>query len=137
MIKKYKKITDEYTTYTMVEPDYQDGGARATELCTINGETYVHIPDDVVLHQQPRQIIVEDTTLTDELKAEIKAASPHVRLINSRVVGMIRDKYTFDDELKMHREFVQNGSTPETRAYITHVAECRTWGQEQKTLIGL
>ena len=137
MIKKYKKVNDEFTTYGMLEPDYKDGDARITELCAIDGDTYVHIPEVFILPIQPDQITLEDVTLTDELKAEIKAASPHIKLINKRVVAQIRGKYTFDDELKMHREYVQNGSTPETQAYIDHVETCRAWGQARKTLIGL
>lgn len=137
MIKKYTKLTDQHTTYTAIEPDYQEGDPRITELCTLDGETYLHIPDDVILPTQPDQITLVDVTLDGDLLAIIKKASPHVRLINERVVAKIREKYTANDELKMHREYVQDGSTPGTQAYIAYVAECRAWGATQKALIGL
>jgi len=139
MILKYQKATDEYTTYALVEPDHVDGAPRATELCVIGDETYAHIPDDMVLPQQPANLEVgmETIVLTDELRAELKALSPHVRLINTRVVEKIREKYTTDDELKMHREFAQNGSTPTTQAYMDHVAASRVWGVAEKAKIGL
>lgn len=139
MILKYQKITDSFTTHTLLEPDYQEGDIRITELCTIGEDTYVYVPEDIALPEQAFNIDVsmESITLTDELKAEIKAVSHHVQLINTRVVEKIREKYTGDDELKMHREFVQKGSTPETQAYIDHVAACRAWGSDEKTKIGL
>ena len=85
MILKYQKIfvahDDRHsTTITLVEPDYNDGDPRMTELCTIGDDTYVHVPDDIVLPEQPFNIDVgiAPTTLTAELKAELKALSPHV-----------------------------------------------------------
>ena len=66
---------------------------RITELCTIDGVTYVSVPDGITLPEQPEQITVEEVALTDELKAAIRVASPHVQLIDERVVMKIREKY--------------------------------------------
>ena len=139
MILKYQKHITTYTTYALIEPDYNDDDERCTELCTIGDNTYVHVPDSVVLPEQPFEIEVtmETIILSDELIAEIKALSPHVRLINQRVVAMIRDKYSATDELKIYREYVEYGRTETTEAYLTHVAAARAWGQEQKSAIGL
>jgi hypothetical protein len=139
MIIKYQKTIDDNTTHTLIEPDYQEGDPRVTELCTIGNETLVHIPDGVVLPEQSFDIEVtmEAVVLTGELKNEIKSLSPHVILINARVVDKIRAKYTQNDEMKMHREYVEAGGTDETAAYIEHVASCRAWGKSEKEKIGL
>lgn len=100
MILKYQKITDNFTTHTLREPDYQDGDPRITELCTIGNDTYVFIPESVVLPEQPFNIDVslEQVTLSDELKAEIKALSPHVQLSYKRLQERIRSRYSIEDE---------------------------------------
>ena len=104
-IQKYQKITDRFTTYCLVEPDYNllETEDRITELCTIDGVTYVSVPDSITLPEQPEQITVEEVELTDELKESIKSASPHVQLINDRVVAKIREVYSLNDEIKMIR----------------------------------
>ncbi len=139
MILKYQKIIDDFTTHTLVEPDYKESDPRITELYTIGDVTFVHIPDGLVLPEQPfnLEVTMEEVTLTDELRAEIKALSPHVALINTRVVEKIRAKYSQDDEMKMHREYVEAGETEQTAAYIKHVADCRAWGRIEKAKIGL
>jgi hypothetical protein len=128
-IYKYQKRTDAHTTHCLAEPDYgREGEERITELCTIDGETYVSVPDSITLPPQPQQITVEAVALTEELDAAIKAASPHVALINERVVTRIRDRYSINDEIKMHRI----GPSPETEAYNDWVEECRAWGRAEK-----
>ena len=129
MIIKYKKVQDEYTTYTLVQPDYKEDDPRITELCTIGEDTYINVPDGVKLPEQPKQVIIEPITLTDELRAEIKAVSPHVKLINARVVEKIRAKYTPDDEFKMLRT--------KDEEYLVYVDKCTTWGTIEKNKIGL
>ena len=103
MIIKYKKIKEVFdirhsTTHTLREPDYKENDLRCTELCTIDGYTYVHVPDTVTLPDQSDKILVESVTLTAELKAEIKALSPHVQLSYSRLQDRIRTKYSIEDE---------------------------------------
>jgi len=103
MIIKYKKIKEQFdtrhsTTHTLREPDYNDGDPRCTELCTIGDDTYVHVPDAITLPDQPEQITVGSVILPDDLKAEIKALSPHVRLSYARLQDRIRTKYSIEDE---------------------------------------
>ena len=78
MIKLYKfrKILDQYTTHSFV--NNSDEETKATELCTIGDDTYISVPDEMTIPDQPECINLEEVTLTDELKASIKAASPHV-----------------------------------------------------------
>jgi len=134
-IYKYQKIVDDYTTHCLVEPDYNllETEDRITELCTIDGVTYVSVPDSITLPAQPEQITVEEVVLTDELKAAIKAASPHVQLINDRVVSKIREVYSLNDEIKM----IRLSPSAESTAYNEYVEACREWGRVAKANLGL
>ncbi len=134
-IYKYQKIVDDYTTYCLVEPDYNplETEDRITELCTIDGVTYVSVPDSITLPEQPEEITVEEVELTDELKESIKSASPHVQLINDRVVAKIREVYSLNDEIKM----IRLSPSAESTAYNEYVEACREWGRVAKANLGL
>ena len=134
-IYKYQKITDQFTTYCLVEPDYNllDTDTRITELCTIDGVTYVSVPDSITLPEQPEQITVEEVELTEELKAAIKSESPHVQLINDRVVSKIREVCSLNDEIKM----IRLSPSEESTAYNEYVEACREWGRVAKANLGL
>lgn len=135
IIYKYQKISDAYTTYLLTEPDY-DGlglGDRITELCTIDGVTYISVPDGITLPEQPEQITVEEVALTDELKAAIRLASPHVQLIDERVVMKIREKYSVNDEIKL----IRLGASDDFTAYNDYVEMCRAWGAAAKARLGV
>lgn len=95
--------------------------------------TYVAVPDGVVLPLQPVEIMVVTVTLTDELREQIKATSPHVSLINRRVVEMIREKYSADDEIKI----MSLPLSTESAAYSAYVRSCREWGATEKARLGL
>jgi hypothetical protein len=134
-IYKYQKVQDAYTTHCLVEPDYNllETEDRITELCTIDGITYVSVPDSIILPAQPEQITVEEVVLTDELKAAIKSESPHVQLINERVVAKIREIYSLNDEIKM----IRLSPSEESAAYNEYVESCRDWGRVAKANLGL
>lgn len=134
-IYKYRKVTDAYTTHFLVESDYgREGEERITELCTIEGDTYVSVPDAITLPPQPEEIVIEAVELTEDLAVAIRAASPHVGLINERVVTRIRERYSVNDEIKMLRI----GPSPETETYNDHVEASRAWGRAEKAkLLGL
>lgn len=134
-IYKYQKAQDAYTTHCLVEPDYNllETEDRITELCTIDGVTYVSVPDSITLPEQPEQITVEEVVLTDELKAAIKAESPHVQLINERVVAKIRERYSLNDEIKM----IRLSPSEESTAYDEYVEVCRDWGKTEKARLGV
>lgn len=132
MIYAYTKHITQVHTVEMVFP--MSGTDRiGTELATVDGITYVHIPDSETLPEQPSEITVSEVTLTGALKAEISAASPHVQLINQRVKEMIAQQYAIEDEIKLIR------TSPSTAfdEYNTFVEACRQWGRDQKTFIGL
>jgi len=105
MIIKYKKVQDEYTTHTLLEPDYKDSDVRCTELCTLDDFTYVNVPVGVTLPTQPANIqaSVTQVVLTDELKKKKKKLSPHIQLSYARLQERIRSKYSQEDEVYFTR----------------------------------
>ena len=144
-IYKYRKIIGQYTTFCLVEPDYnlleRDDpameGVRITELCTLDDWTYASVPDAIALPPQPEVIASTlapvDLSEQPELKAAIIEASPNCRSIRGRVVDKIRERYSINDEFKMLRI----GPSPETEAYNDYVEACRAWGRSEKEKLGL
>lgn len=120
----------------------------STELCTIDGVTYVSVPDDD-LPEQAAQIsasIVNPVTLTTELREAIKAASPHCALIHERMEAKIRDKYSLSDEQYFSRiasgaalglYTFETGEAEAIQAFGAYVESVRQWGREQRALLGL
>ena len=53
--------------------------------------------------------------------------------INRRVVEMIREQYTVDDEIKLLR----TAPSAEFELWNAYVEDCREWGRQQKTALGL
>jgi len=126
-IYKYKKITDKYTTYTIVEPDYNimdNESKRVVELCTINGDTYISVPDDLTLPEQPKQITLEPVIITSELKEQIEKASPHMQLIKKRIKNKIAEKYSIEDELKIIRNKINGTDVDKYTEYNSYVESC-------------
>lgn len=136
-IYSYQKYTDSITTKEILLPF--DKSARqfvGTELATINNVTYVSIPGGENLPTNQMQEIassIKEVTLSDELRAAIKRASPHVGLINSRVKEKIAEKYSISDEVKL----IRTAPSQEYDSYNLYVEECRAWGREEKAKLGL
>lgn len=76
---------------------------------------------------------LEAVTLTDALRDTIKAASPHVRLINERVRVAIAERYSYADEIKLLR----TAPSAELTAYNAYAEDCRAWGRSEKKKLGL
>ncbi len=147
-IYSYTKVSTPYTTIQMALPDNQglDDALRCTELCTLDGVTYVAVPDEVVLPDQPAEISASVVTLTDALRDQIKAASVHVALIAERMVDKIRAKYTPEDEMYFARISIgaltgqytfETGEQAAVTAYGAHVEGVRQWGRTEKAKLGL
>ena len=125
IISYEKKVTRE-TTKQLNLPE------GATELCIIDGITYVSLPDDVELAtEQP--VEYQAVVLTDELRKSIKEKSSHVWLIDQRVKEMIAERYSLSDELKE----IRNSPSETFRIYADYVEDCRQWGRKQKAALGL
>jgi len=127
-ILKYQKITDKYTTYT-INDDVEN---RITELCTIDGDTYISVPDDFVFSDQPKQIKIVPITMTDDLRKQIEEKSPHIQLIKQRVREKIKDKYSIEDEIKIIRNKINGTKTEEYTEYNKYVEDCIQEGNTQK-----
>ena len=151
-IVSYRKATDAWTAYTLVTPDTQLDAAGeelyCTELCTLDGVTYVAVPDAVTLPEQPAQIAntVTPVILTPELREAIKAASPHCQFITERMQDKIRARYSAEDEMYFARigggaalgvyEF-EVGEKELLLAYGAHVESVRQWGRVERAKLGL
>lgn len=153
-IVSYQKHIDAVTTITLLLPNQSSRAAagsstgQSTELCTIDGVTYVSIPDDIVLPVQPQQIAasVQIVAMTGEIKDAIKDASSHVALITQRMIDMIRARYTIDDEMFFARIGIgaANGMYQPTAdelgqvvAFGEFIEHARDWGRAQRAALGL
>ena len=137
MIVQYQKYITKEITRELLFPVDIENNRLGTELATVADITYVYLPDGAVLpSSQPPEIvasIVENVILTAEQIATIKAASPHVRLINQRVAEMIAAEYSLADEIKLLR----TAPSAEFDVYNTYVEGCRAWSKAEKARLGL
>jgi len=142
-IISYQKHIDEITTKTLNAPE------GSTELCTLNGVTYVSIPTGETLPEsQPAEIAesIETVAVTNQLRANIKAASPHCKLIAKRVDEKIRDVYSAEDEFYFARISIgvlaglytyEAGEADAVADFGEFVEEARQWGRDQREALGL
>ncbi len=146
----YRKTSDAHTTYELHMPDAQgeEGEIYCAELGTIDGLTYVSVPDGVTLPEQLPQVAatLQTVTLTPELRAQLKATSPHCALISERMVQKIRARYLIDDEMFFARIGVGAATgmytpTPdelaEMQAFGEFVEAVRLWGRAERAKLGL
>lgn len=136
-IYQYLKTSDQFTEYRLSDDNI-------TELCTLDGITFVSVAGELPVHDS--RLTVVETILTDELRAQIKAASPHVALITSRMQERIRAKYSLEDEAYFSRIGVgvalgvytfQPGEQEALLAFGIFVEEVRQWGRDQRAVLGL
>ena len=132
-IVSYQKFIDSDRTVEIALPTGDSNQRIGQELATVDGITYVAMPDGTTLPAQPSEITVSTVVLNPELKAQISANSPSAQLINQLVVEKIAEKYSINDEIKLIRT-QPNAQFDEYNAYVE---SCRTWGKEQKALLGL
>jgi hypothetical protein len=148
-IYSYTKYVDKDTSKVLELPIDADNNHVGTELATIDGVTYVSIPDtDTLPNKQHEKIStsVKLVTMTPELKTAIKAESPHAKLISARIIEKIREKYTVDHELYLARIGVgqQQGlyiptasELQELKDFGVFVEGIRAWGNAERTKLGL
>ena len=135
-IVSYQKYIDSQVTRELLLPEDAAHQRLGTELATVAGVTYVSLPDGATLPaEQPSEIAasIAPVTLTDALTSSIKAASPHVRLINERVQAAIAERYSYADEIKLLR----TAPSAEYVAYNAYAEDCRLWGRGEKAKLGL
>ena len=135
----FRRVIDSVTTHTMRLPDAPMGQQAGQELATLpDGRTVVVVFEGHTLpSEQPSAIAssvqVLPSPLPEDLRDAIKTASPHVRLINTRVQEAIAQRYTLVDEIKLLR------TAPSTAmdTYNAYAEECRAWGRAEKAKLGL
>lgn len=133
-IVSYQKFINSERTVEIVLPEDAETHQRlGTELATVDGVTYVSLPDGAVLPAQPDEIAVTPVELTPELKIAISDASPFVRMIRSMVADKIAERYSVGDEIKLLR----TAPSAEFEAYNAYAEDCRAWGREQRAALGL
>ena len=141
----YTKITTpgpNGTTLKVVTPDSQ----HENELGTIDGLTYISLPVDVVLTEQPAEINLQPVVMTDELKEQLKAINPWCKLVAQQIRAKIRERYDGEDEMYLARISVgtvmgvyqfQPGEQQAVLDYGAYVEEIRQWGKQERAKVGL
>ena len=146
MIYAYTKVSTPYTIIQMALPYEMDSENQCTELCTLEGVTYVSVPDSVTLPDQPAELTITEATITPELRDAIKAESPHCRLITERMEQRIRERYSLSDEQFFSRIGVgaalgaytfAPGEQDELLAFGAYVEAARQWGRDERAKLGL
>lgn len=136
MIIAYSKYITIDITRELHLPEDAQHNRIGQEIATVDGLTYVHLPDDATLPiDQPAEIAASIRIVTPDaaLLNAIKAASPQVRLINAAVAEKIAERYSVNIEIKLLR----TAPSVEFEAYNTYTEECRAWGRAEKAKIGL
>ena len=135
-IISYQKHIDALITRELRLPDGENHQRLGQEIATVDGTTYVSLPDGATLPaDQPAEIAasIQTVTLTEHLREAIKAASPQVRVISAMVGGRSAEQYRPADEIKLLR----TAPGAEFEQYNAHTEACRAWGREQKAALGL
>lgn len=140
----YTKARDQYATYLLATPP----DVVCPELCTLDGVTYVSLPDGAVLPPQTAQIAasVEVVTPDAALRGQILADSTHCQLIDEQMRQTIRAAYPLEDELKFARIGVgaamgmYSPTSDEVKAMTVFgefVESVRQWGRDERAKLGL
>lgn len=148
-IYAYRRAIDSITTHTLRLPEPAAQGIQSgQEIATLaDGRTIVVICQGYTLSaDQPAAIKASIEVLSapaigsamaivlaPDLRDAIKAASPHVRLINDRVRDAIAQRYSITDEIKL----IRTAPSAEMLAYNAYAEECRAWGWAEKAKLGL
>jgi hypothetical protein len=148
----YTKKSDQITTHYIKLPEAAQGEQAAQELATLpDGRTVVVLFDGYTLPaNQPAEIAASieqlGSPLEPELRAQVMAASPAVRLTYERTQALIRSKYSVDDEAYFARIGVgvalgaytfEPGEQEELLAFGSFVESARAWGRAERAKLGL
>ncbi len=144
----YTKITEEGPFGTTVAANLPelDGQFIGNELGTIDGLTYISLPDDAVLPEQPADIGLAQVTMTDELREQLKAINPWCKLVDQQIRAKIRERYDAEDEMYLTRISVGNligiytylpGEQQAVLDYGAYVEGVREWARTERAKVGL
>lgn len=142
IIYQYKKHIDSVTTIYIKLPE----DTIYNELAVIDGITYVSVPDNVVLPEQPTEISVTVAEITDDLRSRLRKESAHLQLIDNQFTEKLRKKYSVEDELYFSRIAIgfllgkyvfgddEMGLLSE---YQQFVEDLREWARNERKNLGL
>jgi hypothetical protein len=142
---KYKRITTPGPNGTVLTFRASEGSA-ATEIADLDGWHYVHVPDGEAIPDQHADIEWTSVTMTDELRAQLRASSRHDMMIRREIQRRIRDVYSADDEQYFSRIGVgaalgmyqfQPGEQEALLEFGTFIEGIREWGRAERAKIGL
>lgn len=142
---KYRRIITTGPNGTVLTFRAADDSA-ATEIAALDGWHYVHVPDGEVIPEQPGEIEWTAVTVTDDLRAQLRAASRHDALIRREIQRRIRAVYSVDDEQYFSRIGVgaalgayqfQPGEQEALLAFGAFIEGLRDWGRAERAKIGL
>ena len=145
-IYQYEKQITTGANGTVIDFVRSEGDAHPMELCTINGTTYLSVPDGYVIPTQPEEISFAPVVMTDDLRETIKANSRAVQLITEEIQKLIRSKHSLEDEQYFSRIGVGvalgayaflPGEQEALLAFGTYVEECRQYGKAKRAELGL
>lgn len=147
-IHAYTKHQTPHTVIQALLPDSTgvDDALHCTELATLDGITYLAVPDGVTMPPQPAEVTLEAVTLTPELRERLKAESVHSQWIGERMVQKIRARYSIDDEMFFARIGVgaatgmytpTAGEMADMQAFGQFVENVRQWGRAERAKFGL
>jgi len=142
---KYKRITTPGPNGTVLTFRAADDSA-ATEIAELDGWHYVHVPDGETIPDQRADIEWTSVTMTDELRAQLRAASRHEKNIKREIQRRIRAVYSADDEQYFSRIGVgaalgmyqfQPGEQEALLEFGQFIEGIREWGRAERAKIGL
>ncbi len=146
MIYKYQRIVTDGPNGTTYYFKNAEGDIKATELALVDDWYYVNVPAECVLPDQHTEINFQEVVLDNILKESIKANSRVCQLIDAEIQNKIRAKYSLEDEQYFARIGVGvalgmytflPGEQELLVKFATDVEDIRTWGRDQRALVGL
>lgn len=118
----------------------------SVEIATVDGMTYVAMPNDAVPPAQPAEITLTPVTPDAALREAIKSASPHCRVIGEVMQEQIRAMYSAEDEMYFARIGIgeargmyvfEPGEEAALTEYGAHIESVRQWGRSERAKLGL
>lgn len=142
IIYQYEKYIDSIRTVYIKLPE----DSTCNELAVIDGITYVSVPDEVELPEQPKEISVTIAEITDELRLRLRKESDHLQLIDKQFTEKLRKKYSIDDEIYFARIAVgfllgnyvfEDDEMGLLSEYQMFVEDLREWARNERIKLGL
>jgi hypothetical protein len=148
----YRKHIDAIHTHEITLPSGNGQDRAGQELCTLpDGRTVVALFDGRELPKNQHETIQTSietlpAPLPDDLKAAIREASPHIRLINAQMQDRIRARYTAEDEMKFSRigtgqalgmYKMTDSEKLALGEFGAYLEECRQWAKNERSKLGV